>query len=88
MVFVKKSHILSRVFISQLHQKKKFFDIPDRKECFLHQKSAALKKVQKSKFFKGVGPWFLSKNRIFYQGCSFRIIDQKRSFFDILDRKQ
>ena len=86
MVFVKKSHILSRVFISQLDQKKKFFDIPDRKECFLHQKSAALKKSKNRNFSKG--PWFLSKNRIFYQGCSFRIIDQKRSFFDILDRKQ
>ena len=64
MVFVKKSHILSRVFISQLDQKKTFFDIPDRKECFLHQKSAALKKSKNRNFSKGLVHGFVKKSNI------------------------
>ena len=71
MVFVKKSHILSRVFISQLDQKKKFFDIPDRKECFLHQKSAALKKSKNRNFSKGLVHGFCQKMEYFIEGVYF-----------------
>ena len=39
-------------------QKKTFFDILDRKECFLDLKSEILKKSKKSTFGKVVSPWF------------------------------
>ena len=39
-------------------------------------------------FFKKVSPWFLSKNRIFYQGYFWGKLNQKRPFFDILDKKE
>ena len=51
-------------------------------------KKLSFKKSKKSKFFKGVTPWFLLKNGTFYEGCLFRKLDQKRSFFDILDSKE
>ena len=59
-------------FGGKLSQKRPFFDILDRRECSLDQISEVLKKSKKSKFFKEVSAWFLSKNRIFYQGCLFR----------------
>ena len=38
--------------------------------------------------FKGVGPWFWSKNRIFLS-CMFFLakLSKKRSFFDILNKQ-
>ena len=45
-------------FFSKKMQKKTFFDIRDRKECFLDLKSEILKKSKKSTFCKGVSPWF------------------------------
>ena len=37
---------------------------------------------------KGVSPWILSKNRTFSYRCFLQKLCQKRSFFDILERKQ
>ena len=51
-------------------------------------KKRSFKKVQKSKFFKGVGPWFLSKNRIFYQGYFLGKLIKNSLVFDVLDRKE
>ena len=80
MVCVKKSNILSRVFILQIRPGKVVLYILERKEWILDPKSKVFKRSRKWKFFKAVSPWFLSKNRIFYQGCLFRKLDQKRSF--------
>ena len=66
MVFVKKSTFFSYVFfLSKKSQKETFFDILDRKECFLDLKSEVLKNSKKWTVCKGVSPWFLSKNRPF-----------------------
>ena len=64
MAFVKKSTFCSYVFFfSKKSQKEIFFDILDRKDSFLDLKSEFLIKLKKiSTFFKGVSPWFLSKN--------------------------
>ena len=44
-------------------QKKTFFDILDRKECFLDLKSEVLKKVQKNQdFVKGLVHGFCKQN--------------------------
>ena len=37
---------------------------------------------------KGVSPWILSKNRTFSYRCFLQKLCQKRSFFDIYERKQ
>ena len=47
-----------------------------------------LRRAKKWTFFKGVSPWILSKNRTFSYRCFSQKLCQKRSFFDILDRKQ
>ena len=51
--------------LSKKSDKETFFDILDRKKCFLNLKSETLAKSKKSTFCKGVSPWFLSKNRPF-----------------------
>ena len=59
------------IVFGQIMSEKPFFDILDKKECFLDQTSKVLKQSQKLKFFQRVSPWFLSRNRIFFQGCLF-----------------
>ena len=62
-------------------QKRSFFGILDKKECFLDQKKEVLKNDKKSTFSKGVSPKFLSKNRTFYQLSFLGKSRQKRSFW-------
>ena len=76
------------LFWAKKSHKEAFFDILDRKECFLDLKSEGLKKSKKSTFCKGVGPWFLSKNLLFLICFFFSKKRQKETFFYILDRKQ
>ena len=52
------------------------------------EKIEVLKRAIKWKFSKGVSPWILSKNRSFSYRCFLEKLCQKRTFFDILDRKQ
>ena len=51
-----KNRMFSRwYFLIKLSQMRLFFDIVDRKECFLNQKSEILKKLEKSKFSAWLG---------------------------------
>ena len=59
-----------------------------RKIMILRGKIWSFKKCQKWTFFNGVSQWILWKNRTWYCMCFLRKLCQKRSFFDILDRKQ
>ena len=54
----------------------------------LRPNSAVLTRAKKWTFFKGVSPWFLSKNRTFSYRCFSQKLCHKRSFFNILERKQ
>ena len=47
-----------------------------------------VKRAKKWTFSKGVSPWILSKNRTFSYRCVSQKLCQKRSFLDILNRKQ
>ena len=76
------------VFLGLLSQKRTCFGFLDKKEWFWEKKSKVLKKSRKSKFSKGVSPWFLSKNRSFHHICFLGKPGQKTSFLDILDRKE
>ena len=75
-------------FFSKQSKKETFFDLLDRNECFFDVKSEVLKKSKKSTFWKGVSPWFLSKNWPFSWSCFLSKEGQKETFFDILDRKE
>ena len=44
--------------------------------------------AKKCTFFKRVSPWILSKNKTFFYRCFSQKLSQKRSFLDILNRKQ
>ena len=64
--FLSKNRPFSHMFLlSKKSHKETFFDILDRKKCFLNLKSETLAKSKKSTFCKGVSPWFFSKNRPF-----------------------
>ena len=60
----------------------------DRKQSFLDQKIEVLTRVKKWTFFKGVCPWILSKNQTSSYRCFLQKLCQKKSLFDILNRKQ
>ena len=86
--FLSKNQPFSHIFsLTNKSQKETFFDILDRKECFLDHKREVLKNSKKSTFCKGVSPWFLSKNRPFSYMFFLSKKSQKETFFDILDRK-
>ena len=74
-------------FLSKKREKKTFFDILDRTECFLDQKRKVLKISKKSTFCKGVSQWFFCKNRPFSCKIFLRQKRKKETIFDILDRK-
>ena len=60
--FSEKLDLFFIFFFNKKSQEEPVFYILESKECFLHLKSEVLKKSEKSAFFKGFSPWFLSKN--------------------------
>ena len=67
-----------RYLLGKLRQKRFFFDILNTKECFLNLKSEIINKSEKSKFSKGISPWFCPENNIFSHGYFW---DQKKFVF-------
>ena len=88
MVFVKKWHFLSSAFFGQISPEKSVLGILIKNECFLDKEKEVLQKSKTSIFSKEFSPWFLSKKRTFYHLCFLGESSQKRSFFDILDKKE
>ena len=76
-----------QIFFEQKGKKETFFDILDKKQCFLAQQRKVLKNSKKIAFCKRVSPWFLCKNRPFSYNIFFEQKRKKETFFDILDRK-
>ena len=66
--FLQKSNTFSWLFFGQIKPEEIVFDVFDRKECFLNQKSKVFKKAKKSKFFKGVSLKKVRKIKIFQRG--------------------
>ena len=64
-----------------------FFEGSERKEAFLDHKNIGLKSHQNLQFFKGVSPWFLSKNGDFLI-FSFYAKWIKRVFFEVPKEKK
>ena len=86
--FVKKWHFLSSAFFGQISPEKSVLGIQIKNECFFDKEKEVLQKSKTSIFSKEFSPWFLSKKRTFYHLCFLGESSQKRSFFDILDKKE
>ena len=86
--FLQKSKFLLSVFFTEIMPEKIVFQYLWKKRMILSGKKLSFKKGQKIDISKGVGPWILSKNWIFSYRCFVQKLCQKRSFLDILSRKQ
>ena len=64
MVLVQKWPFFQIFFLGNIGQENVFYDILQRKNTFLSYKKRS-SNSRKIDFFKGVNPWFLSKNGLF-----------------------
>ena len=69
-------------------QKRSFFNVLDRKEYFLEQRSEVSKTSEKSNFSKGLVHLFSQKIEFFTSRVFLGNPRQKILFFNILDRKK
>ena len=68
--------------------KRVFFEGSEGKEAFLDHKKTAQKTTQNFHFFKGVSPWFLSKNGDFLIFSFLCKVDEERVFYESSERKK
>ena len=87
MFMVQKWQFLQLFFLGIFGQENVFYDIPERENAFLGNKNKNFKKSKNWHFFKGVNPWFWSKNDYFSNIFFFGNIGQENVFYDILERK-
>ena len=73
--------------MGNIGQENVFYDILERKDAFLRYKNKKFKKSKSLHFFKGVNPWFWSKNGPFSNFFFFGNIGQENVFYDILHQK-
>ena len=87
MVLVQKWPFFKLFFLGNLDQENVFYDILQRKNAFLRYKNKKSKKPNKWHFFKGVNPWFWSKNGHFSNFFFLRNLGHENVFNNILERK-
>ena len=86
MVLVQKFPFYQLSFLRNIEQENVVYGILERKNTCLGFKNKKFKKSKNWHFFKGVNPWFWSKNGPFLR-FFLRIIDQENVFYDILGPK-
>ena len=64
-----------------------FWEGSERKEVFLDHKTIGSKNHQDLHFFKGVSPWFLSKNGDFVNFFLCKM-DKEKGFFEVFGKKR
>ena len=79
--------IFPTFFLGNIAQENVFYDILERKNDFLGYKNKKFKNSKNWDFFKGVNPWFWSKNGHFSNFFFLGNIGQENVFYDILERK-
>ena len=79
--------IFPTFFLGNKGHENVFYDILERKNAFLDCKKNKFKKSKNWHFFKGVKPWFWSKNGPFSNFFFFGNISHENFFYDILERK-
>ena len=87
MVWSENGHFSNFCFSGNIGQENVFDDILEGKNVFLGYKNKKFKKSKNWQFFKGVNPWFWSKNDHFSNFCFSGNIGQQNVFYDILERK-
>ena len=82
MVFVQEfEHFIIDDFFGQSSQKRSFFKILGRQECFLDKKKEVLEMSKQLKFSKAVSPRFLSKKSNFLSSLFFGQINPEKIVF-------
>ena len=79
--------IFPTLFLGTIGQENAFYDILEGKNAFVGYKNKKFKKSKNWHFFKGVNPWFWSKNGRFCKFFCLGNIGQENVFYDILERK-
>ena len=74
-------------YFGKIGQSNVFHDILERKIAFLAYKKKEFKRTKNWDIFKGVSPWFGSKNSNIYHLFLFSQIGQEIVFDDILEKK-
>ena len=87
MVLVKKGPFFQIFFLGNIGQKNVFYDILSRENAFLGYNNNKLKQSKNWDLFKGVNPWFWSKNGHFSIPFPQGDIAQENVFHDIQERK-
>ena len=88
MDFSPKSTFFLWAFFTEIVSEKMIFRYFKLKTIIFRPKKKSITRAKKWTFCKGVSPWILSKNRTFCYRCFSQKLCEKRSCFDILDRKQ
>ena len=83
----KNGHFSNFFFLGNIGQENVFYDILERKKAFLGYINKKFKKSKNWHFFKGVNPWFWSKNGHFSNFFFLGNIGKENVFYDILERK-
>ena len=87
MVLAKKWPFFQLLFLGKIGQENVFYDTVERKNAFLCYKNNKFKKSKNWLFFKGVNPWFWSKNGHFIKFSFLRNKGQENVFCNIVERK-
>ena len=83
----KNGHFSKLIFLGNTGQENVFYDILERKNAFLGYKNKKFKKAENRHFYKGVNPWFRSKNDHFSKLFFLGSIGKENVFYDILKKK-
>ena len=83
----KNRHFSKLFFLGNVGNENVFSDILEQKKPFLGYRNKKFKKSKNWHFFKGVKPWFWSKNGHFSKVFFLGNISHENVFYDILQRK-
>ena len=87
MVLVRKWPIFQLFFLANIGKENVFYDILKRKNAFLDCKKNKFKQSKNWHFFKGINPWFWSKNGRFFNFFFLANIGKENVFHDFLEQK-
>ena len=87
MVLVQKCPFFNLFFWGNIGNEIFLYDILERKHAFLGSKNKKFKKSKNWHFFKGVNPWFWSKNGHVFDFLFFGNICQENVFYVILAQR-
>ena len=73
----KTGHFCNFYFLGNIGQENVFYDILEQKHAVLGYKNKKFKKPKNWHFFKGVNPWFWSKNGLFSNFFFLNNLDQE-----------